>query len=1358
MNKKTINIDLTASQPSVNVNGTIFEGDSVNVKVISPNNWSNKKVSFTTSIGTVYQINLVENSTASEFTLPASACLGGMLVMTFTGTTPSGAANKNITLNIENMPEIEMVNANPELLRESLRNAKNALETVRQATGLADLSGFVTKAEKGLAGGVASLDSSGKVPANQLPVSGIGEAPNNDKIYGRKAVSWMEITPEAINAYGTASRPAEDSLKLGGVSASYYNSQISNLYSHVNEIDNNVYTKTQVDALIASVFHYKGSVATPAQLPASGNKVGDVYDVLSTGDNYAWSGSAWDRLSGVVDLSPYYQKSEADALLDQKVDKVANKGLSTNDYTDTERNKLSTVEQGSQSNKIERVLKNGTEIETVNKIVNITVPTTPYDIGAASVQDLANVLNVADSKVAEAQNDGLLYGRKNNNWSEINLDAINALGKTEQAADSQKLGGFSSEYYAVKNDVYTKYETGQLLQNGLKYKGTATNFASLPLSGIDVGDVYLLDNGDFYVYTFSNGWKNLGYTDLSSYYTKGDVNNLLSAKVDSAPGKGLSTFDYTYTDKYKVDNIENDYYQKAYIDNRILEISDGLSYKVDKIYGKGLSTNDYGDSDKIKLSNLENTYYNKTEINNSLIQKVDKEAGKGLSTNDYTNAEKNKLVNIQANAQANVIENILVNGSAVTPTNKTVDISIPTVPQDIGAATADNVTQLTNQIAGKLDVTNIIAGANVSLGVSGKNITIHSTGGGSGGGIADAPFDGKVYGRTNGAWNEIEGSTENIIKTRSLNIGQLFDGDRYFDLNLVYSYFGAQDPADSQFIYNGFSYPLPVIVWGLIGQEEISSNFTASEQLKNAISANPVSAIISSKKYSVGERSESCYNLTYSLKDGVAEISAVRIKKINDEDSAARIAAFVSDTNISVSAQKLQPASDPNLNTVDKNVAGAINEVYSKLGAGNYDGEIREVTIPLGSDPAPASVYIQFAKGKTMAPVSCCDYSIAPIMLSQLVASGASSEISLQDLRNMFYNQIKDIRVICDMDYDGGGLHVAMQASDITYMTQSSSGSEIFIWNYLAGLPGDGGLTTALYTTTAQSDGTNIQFNNTVTALNGGGAEDTGESLIICDELSSEVHRLPVGYKAIAKTEYRNGEIPKGVVAEVKAMAFIQNVDIYNPNNNYYRYFIFNGGFTCDDGNILGFEDGSRFYSQNGNIFFSVSGQTVTVAQNGEFVGSLSSTTVDGVEYRYFDINAHKIPDPSISDSAKLTALGWTSVNIYQDWVKWADADGKNFGFVSGTKIDPAFNETRTITIQPNEWNYYSYSIYSNRIKETSKVEFGLPAPTSRANADAFNGAGIIISSLQPNSITFNAAVQPTSDITIAIKGVKWVN
>ena len=71
------------------------------------------------------------------------------------------------------------------------------------------------------------------------------------------------------------------------------------------------YTKTEVDAKVSSVYRFRGSVATYANLPTTGQVIGDVWNVEDTGANYAWSGTEWDKLSETVDLTPYLTKAEA---------------------------------------------------------------------------------------------------------------------------------------------------------------------------------------------------------------------------------------------------------------------------------------------------------------------------------------------------------------------------------------------------------------------------------------------------------------------------------------------------------------------------------------------------------------------------------------------------------------------------------------------------------------------------------------------------------------------------------------------------------------------------------------------------------------------------------------------------------------------------------------------------------------------------------------------------------------------------------------------------------------------------------------------------------------------------------------
>lgn len=71
-----------------------------------------------------------------------------------------------------------------------------------------------------------------------------------------------------------------------------------------------------INALIdnGTIYHFQGSVATKTALPATAN-AGDVYNVIDTGRNYAWTGTEWDDLGGTFEISDYYTKTEINTIL-----------------------------------------------------------------------------------------------------------------------------------------------------------------------------------------------------------------------------------------------------------------------------------------------------------------------------------------------------------------------------------------------------------------------------------------------------------------------------------------------------------------------------------------------------------------------------------------------------------------------------------------------------------------------------------------------------------------------------------------------------------------------------------------------------------------------------------------------------------------------------------------------------------------------------------------------------------------------------------------------------------------------------------------------------------------------------------
>ena len=85
-------------------------------------------------------------------------------------------------------------------------------------------------------------------------------------------------------------------------------------------------------------------------------------------------------------------QSTLQANIDNKVDKVTGKGLSTNDYTTDEKTKLEGIADGAQVNVIEAVKVNGVALDISGKAVDVTVPT-----GA-----LANKDKVAETDLVDA--------------------------------------------------------------------------------------------------------------------------------------------------------------------------------------------------------------------------------------------------------------------------------------------------------------------------------------------------------------------------------------------------------------------------------------------------------------------------------------------------------------------------------------------------------------------------------------------------------------------------------------------------------------------------------------------------------------------------------------------------------------------------------------------------------------------------------------------------------------------------------------------------------------------------------------------------------------------------------------------
>lgn len=78
-------------------------------------------------------------------------------------------------------------------------------------------------------------------------------------------------------------------------------------------------TADEALAKAGKAYKYVGTVATVDELPAEGNTEGDVYNVEADGGNYAWNGTAWDALGGMITIDQTLNTTSTNAVSSKAV-------------------------------------------------------------------------------------------------------------------------------------------------------------------------------------------------------------------------------------------------------------------------------------------------------------------------------------------------------------------------------------------------------------------------------------------------------------------------------------------------------------------------------------------------------------------------------------------------------------------------------------------------------------------------------------------------------------------------------------------------------------------------------------------------------------------------------------------------------------------------------------------------------------------------------------------------------------------------------------------------------------------------------------------------------------------------------
>lgn len=175
--------------------------------------------------------------------------------------------------------------------------------------------------------------------------------------------------------------------------------------------------------------------------------------------------------------------------------------------------------------------------------------------------------------------------------------------------------------------------------------------------------------------------KYLNDTGLAYFYEK-----LKAVFVKKESGKGLSTNDYTTTEKNKLSGIASgaEVNQNAFSNVKVGSTTVAADGKTDTLTlaaGSNVTITPDATNDKITIAAQDTTYSDATQSAHGLMNADDKK----------------KLDGVSAGAQVNVIETVKRNGTALTVTDKAVDISVPvattTTPKMDGTASVGSETK-----------------------------------------------------------------------------------------------------------------------------------------------------------------------------------------------------------------------------------------------------------------------------------------------------------------------------------------------------------------------------------------------------------------------------------------------------------------------------------------------------------------------------------------------------------------------------------------------------------------------------------------------------------------------------------------
>ena len=428
----------------------------------------------------------------------------------------------------------------------------------------------------------------------------------------------------------------------------------NNEYTNIDTDNNGIINSSDLSLMANGVLHFEYSYSIEDKSFDDGyyNNVsaGDTNyfiklnnDTPDTGGTGETQNVIWGDINGNIN-----NQTDLIQKFNSKVDKIENKGLSTNDYTNEDKNKLAS-------------LNNYDDITIKSDISNIQ----------SSLETKANSIDVYSKKEVDKKID------------EINIpstDLSNYYTKTEvynKTEVDEKFENIQTGGTTDLSNYYNKQETDKLINDIPSYNDS--ELKSLINNKVDkVNNKSLVDNSEIErlksLKNYDDSTINKNITDIqSSLETKANSSNVYSKsevdkKINDIPSTDLSG----YYNKVETDNLlsiktnTTDVYLKKEVDDKIsaidIPVVDITKSYVDTELLKKQDILKAGTNITITDNTISSidTVYDDTSIKNSLNNKVDKVAGKSLildseitrlsSVVNYDDSSLRTIVNSKANS------------------------------------------------------------------------------------------------------------------------------------------------------------------------------------------------------------------------------------------------------------------------------------------------------------------------------------------------------------------------------------------------------------------------------------------------------------------------------------------------------------------------------------------------------------------------------------------------------------------------------------------------------------------------------------------------------------------------------------